>query len=231
MVYNKIYQWPIQGGARGARAPPPFENRKNVKEGPPFWKSQKCKRGPPFWKSQKLKRAPLTPNVWYYPSPTEIVPAFVGYAKIYYPPPPLLNRVGVWRRRNNSATTPLPPLNLGGFRRRPKISATTPPPLNRDGFRRSQKSSATTPPPTESRRLGTSHERGPLLRKILDLRLYTKIAIQAQLRWLRPRKPLAYRESTCIRILSVSCSYEIILSILFILILLECTQSAYNLFH
>ena len=29
-------QWPIQGGgARGARAPPPFENPKNEKEGPP----------------------------------------------------------------------------------------------------------------------------------------------------------------------------------------------------
>ena len=89
----------------------------------------------------------------------------------YYPPPPL-NRVGLRRRpRKISATTSPPSLNRVGLRRRPrKISATTPPPLNHMGFRRPRKISATTPP-TESRRLGTSNERGPLFRKILDLRL------------------------------------------------------------
>ena len=41
----------------------------------------------------------------------------------------------------------------------------------------------------------------------------TRLSSKQQLRWLRTRKPLAYRESTCI------------------VILLKCTQSADNVFH
>ena len=150
------YQWPIQGGGPGGPGPPPLENPKNEKEGPPCWKSQKCKRGHPFWKDNKWKRAPLTENVRYLP------------------PPPPLNRAGVWRSRKNSATIPPPHwiATVSGDQRK-FLLLPPPPPLNRDGFRRSQKIAATTPPPTESRRPGTSHERGPLLRKILDLRLHT----------------------------------------------------------
>ena len=59
------------------------------------------------------------------------------------------------------------------FRLRPLLGKMKKGPINE---KRARKISATppptTPPPTESRRLGTSHERGPLFRKILDLRLY-----------------------------------------------------------
>ena len=87
--------------------------------------------------------------------------------------PPPLKRGGFWRQRKRKILLLPPPLNgVVGCRRARKNHATTPPPpLNGVGFRRPQKISATTPPPTESRRLGTPHERGRLFRKILDLRL------------------------------------------------------------
>ena len=63
------------------------------------------------------------------------------------------------------------PKNIIGPHKGKNHGTTPPPPLNRVCFLRPRKNSATTPPPTESRRLGTSHEMGPLFRKILDLRL------------------------------------------------------------
>ena len=46
-------------------------------------------------------------------------------------------------------------------------------------------------------------------RSLLDLTDLTRLPTKQELRWLRTRKPLAYRESTCTN-LSVSCPYEII---------------------
>ena len=83
-------------------------------------------------------------------------------------PPPSLNRVG-FGDPENSATTP-PPTESRRLWRPQKILLLPPPPTESRRLWRSRKNSATTPP-TESRRLGTSHERGRLLRKILDLRL------------------------------------------------------------
>ena len=90
----------------------------------------------------------------------------------YYPPPPPTESRRCLEIREKFCYYPPPPTES---RRLPEIRENfcyyPPPPLNRDAVWRSEKISATTPPPTESRRPGTLHERGPLLRKILDLRL------------------------------------------------------------
>ena len=71
---------------------------------------------------------------------------------------------------------PPPPLNLIGFWRSRKISATTyPPPLNLIGFWRPRKHSATTPPPLNRVDMALHTKAGPLLRKMLDLRLSCKV--------------------------------------------------------
>ena len=115
--YNLTRAVAVSGGARGARTPPFWKSQK-CKRGSPLYKIPKMKKGTPFLKSQKCKRTPPTENVWYYPFPTEIAPAFGGHAKILLSPPPL-NRVGVCRPRKNSATTPPPPTES---RRLPEIT-------------------------------------------------------------------------------------------------------------
>ena len=99
---------------------------------------------PPSGKVKKPKRAPLTENVVSRSRKRKFLR--------YYPRPPL-NRIGFWRPRKISATTPPPP------------------PLNRIGFWRSRKNSATTPPPLNRVDMALHTKAGPLLRKILDLRL------------------------------------------------------------
>ena len=69
---------------------------------------------------------------------------------------------------------PPPPLNRVGFGDHGKILL-LPPPLNL--LETTEKFCYYPPPPTESRRLGTSHQRGRLLRKILDLRLLTNSSV------------------------------------------------------
>ena len=72
-----------------------------------------------------------------YPSPASESGRFLemGYEKsLLLPPPPPLNRAGLWRSRKISATTaPPPPLNRAGLWRSRKISATTPPPPTESG--------------------------------------------------------------------------------------------------
>ena len=144
-------------------------------------------RAPPFWKEKKRKRAPLTEKVWYTSPPLKSRRLLKNCGTT---PPPLnrdglrrppktsapLNRVGFWRPRKMSATTPPPTEWIAaafGDHGKFLLLPTHPPPLNRDGFWRPREISATTPPPSLNRvDLGTSHERGPLFRKILDLRLH-----------------------------------------------------------
>ena len=103
-------------------------------------------RAPPLGKPKNVKG----------PHQCKITGTFGDHEKslLYYPPPTESHRVGFWRPRESSATTTPPP-----------------PPLNRVGLRRPQKFFATTPPPLNRVDLAASHERGRLLRKILDLRL------------------------------------------------------------
>ena len=115
--------------------------------------------GPPFGKAKNLKRVQLTENSWYSPPPHCIAPAFGGPGKgkcCYYPPPTQPRRLSETTEKTNSATTPPPHSIASAF-----------------GDHGTKILLRTTPPPTESRRLGTSHERGRPFRKILDLRLDT----------------------------------------------------------
>ena len=96
---------------------------------------------PPFGKVKTQKRAPLTENDVLRSRKREILR--------YYPPP-----------------------TESAFGDNGKFLLLPSPPLNRTGFLRSRKISATTPPPPLNRVDTALHTKaGPLLRKILDLRL------------------------------------------------------------
>ena len=107
--------------------------------------------GPPFGKVKNCKRAPLTEN--------DVFRSGKRKSMRYYPPPSP-NRVGFWRSRKISATTP-PPLNGIVFFRSHRLFEITeklcyyPPP----------------PPPLNRVDMALHTKAGPLLRKILDLRL------------------------------------------------------------
>ena len=68
-------------------------------------------------------------------------------------------------------TTPLPLKQRRLLETTKKFCYYPPPPTESRWLAETTQNFCYYPPPTESRRLGTSHERGPLFRKILDLRL------------------------------------------------------------
>ena len=95
-VTEYTYQWSIHGGGPG----PPLGKPKNVK-GPSNGKFMVL---PPPTESRGLLEATGKENFCYYP-PTESRRLLDTMEKFCYYPPPL-NRVGFWRPRKNSATTP-----------------------------------------------------------------------------------------------------------------------------
>ena len=81
----------------------------------------------------------------------------------------------------DSGRGPAPPLGKPNFFKRAPLTEHScyPPTEPRRLLETTEKFCYHPPPPTESRRLGTSHERGRLFRKILDLRLHSPSLIYA----------------------------------------------------
>ena len=116
----------------------------------------------PLWESQtKNVKGSINGKFLVLLSPHWIAPAFGCPGKMLVLPPHPLNRVGFWRPRKHCATSPPPPLNRVGFWRPRKNYATTPPPL-----------------PTESRRPGTSHERGEIMDPRLGYVMFRKDRVE-----------------------------------------------------
>ena len=113
--------------------------------------------GPPLRESKKLKKGPINGKEKFC---------------VTTPPPPPLNHIVFLRSRQISATTP-PPLNDIGFLRSWKHSATTPPPPTESPrvFEITENFCYYPPPSLNRVDMALHTKAGPLLRKILDLRL------------------------------------------------------------